>query len=433
MNRLLLICFLVLSVTAQGQFKNIKLAEQVDGIYPPLEPSIAINRKNTKNIVAGVVLDRAIYTMDGGETWAESKLESPYGVYGDPAVISDAKGDLYFFHLADPSKQGRSNDEWLDRIVCQKSTDGGKTWSSGASIGNNPPKDQDKPWPAVHPRKQYLCTTWTQFDKYGLTDPNCHSNILFSKSMNAGKKWSDPVQINQNPGDCIDDDNTAEGAVPAVDEEGRIFVAWSSHGNIYFDRSFDGGEMWLTNDLLIAKQEGGWSMDIPGISRCNGMPVLMMDNSRGKLHGSLYLVWADQKNGTTDTDIWFMRSTNRGDLWTQPMRINQDGPGKHQFLPWMTVDQGTGYIYIVYYDRRAYDDLQTDVYMSYSTDGGSSFKEVKISESPFIPTETKFFGDYTNIDAHKGIITPIWTRMDDGRTSVWTSVITDSDLFKKEN
>ncbi len=433
MNRLLLICFLVLSVTAQGQFKNIKLAEQVDGVYPPLEPSIAINRKNTKNIVAGVVLDRAIYTMDGGETWAESKLESPYGVFGDPALISDVKGDIYFFHLADPSKQGRSNDEWLDRIVCQKSTDGGKTWSSGASIGNNPPKDQDKQWPAVHPRKQNLCTTWTQFDKYGLTDPNCHSNILFSKSMNAGKKWSDPVQINQNPGDCIDDDNTTEGAVPAVDEEGRIFVAWSSHGNIYFDRSFDGGEMWLSNDLLIAKQEGGWSMDIPGISRCNGMPVLMIDNSRGKLHGSLYLVWADQKNGTTDTDIWFMRSTNKGDLWTQPMRINQDGPGKHQFLPWMTIDQGTGYIYIVYYDRRAYDDLQTDVYMAYSTDGGTSFKEVKISESPFIPTETKFFGDYTNIDAHKGIITPIWTRMDDGRTSVWTSVITDSDLFKKEN
>ncbi len=431
MSRFLLICFLVLSVTAQGQFKNIKLAEQVDGVYPPVEPSITINKKNTKNIVAGVVLDRAIYTLDGGETWAETKLESPYGVFGDPAVISDVKGDIYFFHLADPSKQGRSNDEWLDRIVCQKSTDGGKTWSSGASIGNNPPKDQDKQWPAVHPRKQYLCTTWTQFDKYGLADPNCHSNILFSKSMNAGKKWSDPVQINQNPGDCIDDDNTTEGAVPAVDEEGRVYVAWSSHGNIYFDRSFDGGEMWLSNDLLIAKQGGGWSMDIPGISRCNGMPVLMIDNSRGRLHGSLYLVWADQKNGTDDTDIWFMRSTNKGDLWTQPMRINQDGPGKHQFLPWMTVDQGTGYIYIVYYDRRAYDDLQTDVYMAYSTDGGSTFKEVKISESPFIPTDTKFFGDYNNIDAHKGIIAPIWTRMDDGRTSVWTSVITDSDLLKK--
>jgi hypothetical protein len=430
MNRFLFLGLLVFSSPAWGQFKNIKLAEQVDGIYPPVEPSITINRKNPKNIVAGVVLDRSIYTLDGGVTWAETKLESPYGVFGDPAVISDAKGDIYFFHLADPSKQGRSNDEWLDRIVCQKSTDGGKTWNSGVSIGNNPPKDQDKQWPAVHPHKQILCTTWTQFDKYGLEDPNCHSNIMFSRSTSAGKKWSTPVQINQNPGDCIDDDNTTEGAVPAMDSEGRVFVAWASHGNIYFDRSYDGGEMWLTNDLLIAKQEGGWSMDIPGISRCNGMPVLMIDNSKGRLSGSLYLVWADQRNGTEDTDIWFMRSTNQGDMWTQPMRINQDGPGKHQFLPWMTVDQGTGYIYIVYYDRRNYEDLQTDVYLSYSTDGGSTFKEVKVSESPFIPTDTKFFGDYNNIDAHNGVITPIWTRMDDGRTSVWTSVIVDGDLLK---
>jgi hypothetical protein len=155
----------------------------------------------------------------------------------------------------------------------------------------------------------------------------------------------------------------------------------------------------------------------------------MIDNSKGRLRNSLYLVWADQRNGTNDTDIWFSRSTNFGDMWTQPMRINQDGPGKHQFLPWMSVDEGTGYIYIIYYDRRAYDDLQTDVYIAYSTDGGNIFKETKISESPFIPTDAKFFGDYTNISAHKGVIAPIWTRMDDGKTSVYTAVITDSDLL----
>ncbi len=430
MKFLSLALVLIVQVGAVAQFKNTKLAEQVEGVYPPLEPSIAINRKNPKNIVAGVVLDRAMYTLDGGATWSESKLESPHGVYGDPALVSDVKGDIYYFHLSDPSRQGRENDAWLDRIVCQKSTDGGKTWSDGASIGNNPPKDQDKPWPTVHPRKQNVYTTWTQFDTYGLDDPNCHSNIMFSMSENKGKKWSKPLQINQNPGDCIDDDNTAEGAVPAVDNLGRVFVTWASQGNIYFDRSFDGGTTWLSNDLMIAKQPGGWSMDIPGLSRSNGMPVLMIDNSKGRLRNSLYLVWADQRNGTNDTDIWFMRSTNFGDMWTQPMRINQDGPGKHQFLPWMSVDEGTGYIYIVYYDRRAYDDLQTDVYIAYSTDGGNIFKEKKISESPFIPTDTKFFGDYTNIAAHKGVVAPIWTRMDDGKTSVYTTVIMDSDLLK---
>jgi hypothetical protein len=431
MRLILILGFIIHSGFAQAQFKNIVLATQKDGVYPPVEPSITINRKNPKNVVAGVVLDRAIYTHDGGATWNETRLTSPFGVFGDPALVSDYKGHIYYFHLADPSKQGRSNEAWLDRIVCQKSADGGKTWSEGVSIGHNPPKDQDKEWPAVHPRKQYVYTTWTQFDTYGSKDPFCHSNIMFSKSTKAGKKWSKAIQINQNPGDCVDDDNTTEGAVPVVDNLGRVFVAWSSHGNIYFDRSFDGGDTWLTNDLLIARQEGGWAMNIPGLSRCNGMPVLAIDNSKGRLRNSLYIVWADQKNGEDDTDIWFIRSTNFGDMWTQPVRINQDGPGKHQFLPWITVDEATGYIYIVYYDRRAYDDLRTDVYLAYSVDGGSSFKEVKISESPFIPTETKFFGDYNNIDAHKGIIAPIWTRMDDGRTSVLTAIIKQDELIKK--
>ena len=90
---LTLLCF-SFCVCAFAQFKNIKLAEQKDGVYPPVEPSIAINKKNPNNIVAGIVLDRAVYTKDGGLTWQESILTSPYGVFGDPAVISDSKGEF---------------------------------------------------------------------------------------------------------------------------------------------------------------------------------------------------------------------------------------------------------------------------------------------------------------------------------------------------
>ena len=156
----------------------------------------------------------------------------------------------------------------------------------------------------------------------------------------------------------------------------------------------------------------------------------MVNNSPSRAHGNLYIVHADQKNGENDTDIWFLRSVNRGDNWTLPLRINFDEPGKHQFMPSMTVDQTTGSIYIVYYDRRAYDDLRTDVYLAYSFDGGSSFREVKISETPFVPNESKPFADYINIVAIGGIITPIWTRMDDGVSSVWTTVIKDSELSR---
>ena len=112
------------------------------------------------------------------------------------------------------------------------------------------------------------------------------------------------------------------------------------------------------------------------------------------------------------------------------MRVNKDTARAHQFLPWMTVDQSTGYIYAMYYDRRNFDDNRTDVYLAYSTDG-STFTEVRISESPFVPTAENFFGDYTNISASDGIITPIWTRMDEGKTSIWTTIIKQEELIQK--
>lgn len=429
MKNILLICSLLLaSVHAQSQFPNILLSDKATGRFTSVEPSIIINRKNPNNIIAGVGINRMVVTQDGGKSWTDTIITSPYGVFGDASVISDAKGNLYYFHLADPSGEGRSNDAWLDRMVVHKSTDEGRSWTSGTSIGHNPPKDQDKEWPAVHPTKPWVYLTWTQFDKYGRKDSSCHSNILFSMSKDAGEQWSVPVPINEYPGDCIDGDSTTEGAVPAVDKKGHIYVAWANHGLIYFDRSTDGGKSWLDKDLVAATQPGGWEMTIPGLNRSNGMPVLMIDNSNSPYNGRLYLVWADQRNGANDTDIWFSRSDDKGNTWTAAKRINMDGPGKQQFLPWLAVDQTTGHLYVVYYDRRNHADLNTDVYLAYSRDGGDHFAEVRISETSFTPTAGKFFGDYNNISAHAGIIAPVWTRMVDGKTSVMTCVIRDADL-----
>ncbi len=427
--RLFFILLLLFSLfqKAEAQFKNI-LLDPGGPDNRAYEPSIAINLTNPKNIVAASVLNNVYYTMNGGLSWKKSKLTSPLGIWGNLVVISDFKGKIYYYHLSDPTGKNWASEEISDRIVVQESNDGGEKWSEGESIGFNHPKDQDKEW-AVVDRKGNMYVTWTQFDKYGNEDPTCQSNILMSTSSN-GKKWSKPIQLSQTPGDCKDDDNTTEGAVPTVTADGsKVFVAWANQKKIFLDRSFDGGKTWLTNDLAIAEQPGGWAMTVPGINRCNGMPVLVCDNTKkGQLSGALYIVWADQRYGEHDTDIWFISSMNYGDNWSQPKRINDDEKGKHQFLPWMTVDPTTGYLYIIYYDRRAYDDLQTDVYIAYSTDGGSNFKNIKISEKPFIPNAEVFFGDYNNISASQGIIAPIWTRMENGQTSIWTTVIKHEEL-----
>lgn len=410
---------------APPSFRNIQVAAPTQRGFQPCEPSIAVSQKDPNNIVVGVVLDRAFATKDGGKTWSETTLKSQWGVFGDPTVISDPKGGFYFLHLAS-RRQAH-----LDRIVSQKSIDGGKTWTYGAGIGNNPPTQQDKQWAAFHPTKPVMAVTWTQFDKYAEKDPHFHSNIMFSLSRDSGATWSKAQKINEISGECLDDSGTTEAAVPAIDQAGTIYVTWSNQGVIWFQRSKDNGKTWLKHDIPAAKQYGGWDMSIPGLGRSNGMPVLMVDNSKGPNAGSLYVVFADKRNGENDSDIFITRSRDHGDTWTKPQRINQDPAGKQQFLPWLAIDPSTGYLYVVFYDRRAYGDLQTDVYLAYSTNGGQTFKETKISETPFTPTEKSFFGDYNNISASKGIIAPVWTRMDNGKTSVWTAVIKQRELIGK--
>jgi hypothetical protein len=176
-------------------------------------------------------------------------------------------------------------------------------------------------------------------------------------------------------------------------------------------------------DQLIADQPGGWTIDIPGINRCNGMPVLKIDHSNGPHKGHLYVSWTDQRNGETDTDVWVIKSTDQGKSWTKPSRVNDDAPGKQQFLSWMDVDPTTGIIYWVFYDRRNYSNNMTDVFIAYSTDGGKTFINKKISDSPFLPNSDVFFGDYNDISVRNGIVRPIWTRLHEGKLSVHTAII----------
>jgi hypothetical protein len=425
----LLFLFVGNAISGYGQFRNQKLDERTQGSLA-CEPSIAINPKNPLNIVAASALDNVYVTTDGGMTWEKKKITSPLGVYGDPVMVADTKGTFYYFHLSHPSEKDSESEESVKHIVCHVSSDGGKTWDGGNSIGYNPPKDQHKPW-ATTDGKGNVYVTWTQFDTYGSKDSTCQSLILLSTSSN-GKKWSKPIVISQIPGNCLDGDDTAEAAVPAVGEDKKMYVGWSNKNLLFFDRSFDGGGMWLSNDIVIGRQQGGWDISVPGHDRCNGMPVVAIEKLKGPRQGMLYMTWADQRNGKDDTDVWFIRSANFGDNWTAPGKINDDGKGKHQYLPWLTIDQSTGYIYILYYDRRNYEDNQTDVYLAYSTDAGTSFTNVKISETPFVPDDTSFFGDYLNIAAEKGIITPIWTRMDNGVTSIMTTIIKQADLVKQD-
>jgi len=397
-----------------AQHTNVMISNE----YLPEEPTIVINPKNTNQLMAGANLKSYYFSNDGGINWFNDTLISSYGVWGDPCVIVDTSGVFYFFHLSNPSFGN-----WIDRIVCQKMQSFGGNWNDGSFMGLNGTKAQDKEWAVVDRNTNKIYITWTQFDDYDSHNPNDSSIILFSKSTTQGNSWSTPKRINKIAGDCIDSDNTVEGAVPAVGPNGEIYVSWAGPEGLLFDKSLDEGNTWLENDIFVDSIPDGWDFDIPGISRCNGLPITACDLSQSPYRGTIYINWSDQRNDTTDTDIWLAKSTDGGLTWNSPILVNDDNSGNHQFFTWMTIDQTTGYLYFVFYDRRNYNDSRTDVYMAVSKDGGNSFINFKISESSFVPNHKIFFGDYTNITAHNNVVRPIWTRMHHNKLSILTALI----------
>ena len=399
-----------------GQFNNYRISSVNQN---PVEPSVAINPLNTDEVAVGAVLEYYYFSTDGGIQWKSDTLSSPYGVYGDPVLQFDAKGRLYYFHLSDYPKG-----YWIDRIVCQY-TD---TYTNAASFskGSFPKpfgrKAQDKHWIDIDPATGVIYMTWTQFDKYDSKNFMDSSRIMFSKSIDRGVSWSDPKIISFYNGDCLDGDKTVEGAVPVLGINGTLFVTWTGPRGLMMQESSDGGETWLPVERCLMQQPGGWDFKIPGIYRCNGLPVLNVDRSNGKHKGTLYLSWSDQRNGTKDTDVWLSKSSDEGKNWSKPIRVNQDKTKTHQFMSTFTIDQSDGTLHFLFYDRStAKQPLETQVVWVSSADGAKHFNQQRISQKSFIPNPKVFFGDYIAIAAANGRVVPVWVRLDRDRASLWTA------------
>ena len=404
--------------------ENIQIGPIHTSGFQPCEPSIAISQTDPQIVVAGSILDNVYNSTDGGKTWNHNQLTSSLGVYGDPCVVASPIGDFYFLHLSDPEGKGWASNKLLDRIVCQHSSDGGVSWSDGGGMGLSHPKDQDKEWAVVSKDGSIIHACWTQFDKYDSHEPQDSTIILCSSAGRNGENWSTPVRISERAGNCLDSDATTEGAVPSISADGTLYVAWALHETIWFDRSEDGGKTWLTSDIAATSIVGGWDQKVSAIGRVNGMPVTGVDVSSTSPHyGRIYINWTDARNGDDDLDVFLCYSDDKGDTWSSPTRVNDDGLGSQQFFTWMSVDPVTGGIHIVFYDRRAHTDETTDVYVASSFDGGITFTNLLVTESPFLPQGTVFFGDYNNISAVDGHVRPIWTREDKNVLTIWTALL----------
>lgn len=295
---------LTIALTLACLAAHTEVAQQVvrvndaDAINPA-EVSIAINPANPDNIVAASFQTgrpprpRAgsynYFSMDGGRTWKTIPVEDPKGLtQGDDTVYFGSDGSAYHAHLSFLGIRVARPPRAESGILVEASKDGGLTWNESVPAINHINSVipfEDKPGIVVDnaPESKYkgnVYLAWTRFDVYGSADPECHSQIYFSRSIDGGKSFSMPFRISDNEGDCRDSDNTVEGAVPAVGPKGEVYLVWAGPLGLVLKKSLDGG-LTFGKDKVMGPMPGGWDFSVEGLDRANGMPVTGVDLSNG--------------------------------------------------------------------------------------------------------------------------------------------------------
>ena len=157
---------------------NIELSVGQPASLPQVEPTIAVNPKDPKNLVVGYFGRTSaksahpcsiVFTTDGGATWVPAgttPLAADVDDCFDPALAADARGNFYYSYLdirIDP--QGNS----IPDIRVARSTDGGRTFSqSSVAVMGGVPFNQpepDKDWIAVDtwPRSRFQGNLYVSF------------------------------------------------------------------------------------------------------------------------------------------------------------------------------------------------------------------------------------------------------------------------------
>ncbi|GAA4858638.1 hypothetical protein [Luteimonas vadosa] len=419
-------------------------------INAEVEPYLAVDPLNANRMIGVWQQDRwsnggarglmAAVSTDGGVNWTRRPLPfsrcaggnpangGDYARASDPWVTFSPNGVAHAMALAITGGSftaGSSN-----AMLASRSLDGGLTWSNPATlIQDGPGFFNDKNAITADPiDANFVYAVWDR-----LVANNGGGPTYFARTTNGGVSW-EPARSIYDPGPG----NQTIGNVIAATPGGLLV-------NLFTQIDSAGGGQTSTIRVILSSDRGlTWS---PPIQIATLMAVGARDPQTGQTirdgailaqiavdpnNGDLFVVWQDARfsGGSVDA-IAFSRSTNGGQTWSAPVRVNNTATNVHAFTPTPYV-RPDGRLAVTYYDLRANDAdpniLQTEYWMAQSGDRGGSWSETRVANIFDLDTAPVangyFLGDYQGLRSRGSVFVPFYVKSggpDNNRTDVYSA------------
>ncbi len=413
LNCIILPLLLALPLFFRGQFQQVLIANKSQGS----ELSIAINPAKPREVLAASSSGFYASDNDTGRTWHKSGFSCRrFDLYQDPLAL------------------------WLDQDVCyshvspQDTNVMSVTYYNSAQIFQSDcyrmKLSQDKVIehlrlhcePASHNQHK----VWTQLDKPGSKDSRDSSFIMYAFSSYRGWGWDKLMRISVEGGNCSKGDSTLMGATCCTGPNREVYAAWAGPKGLMFRNLSDTN---THSEKAIFPMKNGWLYSV-GKYTSNGLPTMACDLSPGEHRGRLYVCWSDERHGPHNKNVFLSYSDDQGENWTEPIVVTYRPNHKEQFMPFMTIDQSNGTLYILYYDQQNFvaGDL-ADLYLAQSKNGGLKFDYYRVNTTAIKPHPTWSYGKCLALSAVNGIVRPIWMQSDKkGQVNIYTALIDEAAL-----
>ena len=383
-------------ISQQGAFTSYQVNVDANGQNitqdAANEPSLTVDPNNRSKMSVGWRQFDSVasnfrkagygYTSNGGLSWTfPGVLSSDFR--SDPVLASDATGNFFYSSLMGTLY----TDVW-------RSLTGGQSWTYlSPSFGG------DKQWFTIDttnsPGRGFQYQYWSDAGSH-------YPGTAFSRSTDGGTTWQNPVSLPQA---------VVSGTLD-VNSNGDLFLSGvdlNDAAKIWCIRSTNAKNAAVspTFDLATLVNMGGSQSIFKGINPggSNGQTYLAIDRSGGSTQNNIYMLASLKGFGSPNgTDVMFVRSTDGGQTFSAPKRINDDSFAAaikwHWFGTFSVAPDGR--LDAVWLDtRNAANNTDSQLFYSYSRDGGDTWSaNVAVSKpfNPFIgyPNQNKM-GDYISI------------------------------------